>query len=876
MIVIPLARPEVPPLPPSVRSPATATSGHDPRNAAPGTRVRRSKRAASAAQHRSDDSSRQRSASVSSASSPSASCSQPQSARSTPEVAVPNFATCSSAAHRDLARVWEAVSGSRRIVVVTGAGISVSSPANIPDFRSSTGLFRSLKEQHPNAGLSSGKDLFDARLFQSEANTSLFYSMIAQLHEMTLSAQPTLFHHFLKRLDEQGRLQRVYTQNIDALEERAGLTFGLGEGAKRTFQRTASLGKRKRTAQMAAMAAAEAAAAAQASASASGAETDNMPAMPARRRPAWSKAQSAPAIAFASGSAGTDEASAMFPRVIPLHGSLASLVCTVCDFKLATLPEPNAEVQGALKSLQEGEAPLCPACSERDSVRIAAGLRSRGIGLLKPDVVLYNGDNKSGERVGECLERDVLGLRDRLDGRVPETFAEERVRVKREAKAREKDDAAMQQQQQDQSQSFLDVSCMSIDNTDGEMSTSDVLGKAFEDEEEDEKEAVLQCLAGNSLPPPVEDAGTDSGKSSIVSPTAKLLEGVRARKTLQRCTTQPALSNTRSSASDKATAPAKLKPLPPDLLIVAGTSLKVPGTKRVVREFAKAARARDGIVPKGCASRAGNASRENSKTPSSRSRSASWESASDAAGSEGEGSDEDEDLEDGTDPARPIRTILLNYDFPIPSKEWDGVFDVWVQGDVQAAAGGLWDASAGYRLGNPLPAEGSELAACEEEGIAGVRSWELSMGELKSERDAMKKAERAERAKEKAQENADGKSSRKAEAQPDAMATATATATGESPRIRGLAPAVVIPLKKGAQAARGPGTESSSRKTQQQQAKAAKGAVGVDTIFRPLKRGAKQRVVVAGDEKGVTKAKGKSTVSSAAAAAAAVPCAGTT
>ena len=47
----------------------------------------------------------------------------------------------------------------------SGAGISVSEPANIPDFRSATGLFRKLKEKHPTAGLSSGKDLFDARLF---------------------------------------------------------------------------------------------------------------------------------------------------------------------------------------------------------------------------------------------------------------------------------------------------------------------------------------------------------------------------------------------------------------------------------------------------------------------------------------------------------------------------------------------------------------------------------------------------------------------------------------------------------------------------------------------------------------------------------------
>ncbi len=117
------------------------------------------------------------------------------------EISVPSFARASSNPTRDLGRLFEAVQAARRIAVITGAcaqlrggsdeskrfllevladtmhrshflpesagaGISVSAPASIPDFRSSQGLFAKLKEQHPNAGLSSGKDLFDARLFK--------------------------------------------------------------------------------------------------------------------------------------------------------------------------------------------------------------------------------------------------------------------------------------------------------------------------------------------------------------------------------------------------------------------------------------------------------------------------------------------------------------------------------------------------------------------------------------------------------------------------------------------------------------------------------------------------------------------------------------
>jgi NAD-dependent SIR2 family protein deacetylase len=47
---------------------------------------------------------------------------------------------------------------------VTGAGISVA--AGIPDFRSSNGLFQTLKRENPGHGLATGKDLFDASVFQ--------------------------------------------------------------------------------------------------------------------------------------------------------------------------------------------------------------------------------------------------------------------------------------------------------------------------------------------------------------------------------------------------------------------------------------------------------------------------------------------------------------------------------------------------------------------------------------------------------------------------------------------------------------------------------------------------------------------------------------
>ena len=48
--------------------------------------------------------------------------------------------------------------------------------------------------------------------YQSEANTALFYTMMAELRSLSDGASPTDFHRFLKELDDMGKLFRVYTQ----------------------------------------------------------------------------------------------------------------------------------------------------------------------------------------------------------------------------------------------------------------------------------------------------------------------------------------------------------------------------------------------------------------------------------------------------------------------------------------------------------------------------------------------------------------------------------------------------------------------------------------------------------------------------------------
>ncbi|KAL1951387.1 hypothetical protein VTO73DRAFT_536 [Trametes versicolor] len=128
--------------------------------------------------------------------------------------------TSDAPARRTLANLSLAVAKCKKIVVVTGAGISCS--CGIPDFRSSDGLYALVKQQYPDVVMK-GRDLFDASLFRDPTSTAVFYTFISQLKKSVDAATPSSTHRFIKTLDSKKKLLRSYTQNIDGLEERVGL-----------------------------------------------------------------------------------------------------------------------------------------------------------------------------------------------------------------------------------------------------------------------------------------------------------------------------------------------------------------------------------------------------------------------------------------------------------------------------------------------------------------------------------------------------------------------------------------------------------------------------------------------------------------------------
>jgi NAD-dependent histone deacetylase SIR2 len=98
----------------------------------------------------------------------------------TPFPHTPSFLAQSSNTPAQLQKVIQSILKAKRIVVVCGTcapgacwqpsaynppGAGISVQAGIPDFRSPDGLFRTLKRDNPRENLASGKDLFDASVF---------------------------------------------------------------------------------------------------------------------------------------------------------------------------------------------------------------------------------------------------------------------------------------------------------------------------------------------------------------------------------------------------------------------------------------------------------------------------------------------------------------------------------------------------------------------------------------------------------------------------------------------------------------------------------------------------------------------------------------
>lgn len=158
--------------------------------------------------------------------------------------------------------------------------------------------------------------------------TSSFHDMVRSLSNIATEAQPTLFHQLLARLSKEGRLLRLYTQNVDGIES-------------------------------------------------------SLPPL----------ATEVPL-----------DVKAPWPRTIQLHGGLEKMVCHKCQHTSNFQPD-----------LFEGSVPPeCARCLEVDNLRMECGQRSRGVGRLRPRIVLYNESNPDEEAIGSVVTSDLRARPDAL------------------------------------------------------------------------------------------------------------------------------------------------------------------------------------------------------------------------------------------------------------------------------------------------------------------------------------------------------------------------------------------------------------------------------------------------------------------------------
>ena len=109
-------------------------------------------------------------------------------------------------------RAW--VEEAKRIVVLTGAGISTES--GIPDFRGPQGVWT----RDPEA-----EKLSDIRYYTADAEIRR-KSWQSRLAHPAWSARPNAGHEAIVDLERRGKLHALITQNIDGLHQKAGNSPG--------------------------------------------------------------------------------------------------------------------------------------------------------------------------------------------------------------------------------------------------------------------------------------------------------------------------------------------------------------------------------------------------------------------------------------------------------------------------------------------------------------------------------------------------------------------------------------------------------------------------------------------------------------------------
>ena len=111
---------------------------------------------------------------------------------------------------KDVEKLQKIIDESKNIVFFSGAGISTLS--GIKDFRSKDGLYNQ-KYKYPPEMILSSSFFYD--------NTEEFYKFYKDKLNC-LNVEPNIVHKYFYKLEKEGKLKGIVTQNIDGLHTKAG------------------------------------------------------------------------------------------------------------------------------------------------------------------------------------------------------------------------------------------------------------------------------------------------------------------------------------------------------------------------------------------------------------------------------------------------------------------------------------------------------------------------------------------------------------------------------------------------------------------------------------------------------------------------------
>jgi NAD-dependent deacetylase len=137
----------------------------------------------------------------------------------------------------DVRFLADALARAKSPVALTGAGISTE--AGIPDFRGPKGIYAT--RAYP-------EDVFDIDVFVKDPRG--FYAFARDFLALRKGIRPTFAHEWLARLESEGRLRGVVTQNIDGLHQRAGSRTVIEVHGGFEWSVCLSCGRRSRTAKI--------------------------------------------------------------------------------------------------------------------------------------------------------------------------------------------------------------------------------------------------------------------------------------------------------------------------------------------------------------------------------------------------------------------------------------------------------------------------------------------------------------------------------------------------------------------------------------------------------------------------------------------------